>query len=135
MKNLAVRELTKRLCDMNFFKENADDTRVCSVIFEEWENEWSDYPTATFRPTGYYDITKDDHTVIYYAENEKDIDDIYIFRKENDAAFQNMIGFLELMFGSMPMDLKISVDNELWNVKDCVKTYDNKTFRVTVSKN
>lgn len=135
MKNLAVRELTKRLCDMNFFKENADDTRVCSVVFEEWGNEWSDSPTATFRPTGHYDITKDDHTVVYYAKNEKDIDDIYIFRKENDPAFQNMIGFLELLFGGMPMDLKLSVDNELWNVKDCVKTYDNKTFRVIVSKN
>ena len=134
MKNLTVKELTEILCDMDFFKEEADYTSVNSVVFEEWENEWSDYPTATFRPTGEYDIT-DDNYIIYYAENEKDIDDIYIFRKENDAAFQNMIGFLELMFGSMPMDLKISVDNELWNVKDCVKTYDNKTFRVTVSKN
>ena len=134
MKNLTVKELTEILCDMDFFKEEAVSTSVNSVVFEEWENEWSDYPTATFRPTGEYDIT-DDNYILYCAKNEKDIDDIYIFRKENDAPFQNMLGFLDLLFGDKYIDLKISVDNELWNVKNIVKTYDNKTFRVTVSKN
>lgn len=134
MKNLTVKELTEILCDMDFFKEEADYTSVNSVVFEEWENEWSDYPTATFRPTGEYDIT-DDNYILYCAKNEKDIDDIYIFRKENDAPFHNMLGLLDLLFGDKYIDLKISVDNELWNVKNIVKTYDNKTFRITVSKN